>query len=129
MQKRNLFSVLFFLILLFLISIACKQSGEILTPAEATQRYEGTQAAGTGEIDSELEGVDFPNGSTAILTEQGLLVALYQQPSEKNPFSFATRGDQVEVVGSMEYEGEIWYKIESSAGDGWLPEGNLLPVE
>ena len=129
MERRNLFSILFILTLLFLISIACQQSGEIVSPAEATQRYDSTQSADTGDIVSVVEGVAFPVGSTAELSEQGLLVALYKDPSEKNPFSFATRGDTVEVIGSMEYEGEIWYKIKSSAGDGWLPETNLLPVE
>jgi hypothetical protein len=129
MGKRNFAISLFVLIFLFLISIACQQSGEIISPAEATQRYESTQAAEAGDFVEILEGATYPVGSAVELTEQGLLVALYKDPSDNNPFSFATRGDQVEVVGSMEYEGEIWYKVTSPAGDGWLPETNLLPVE
>lgn len=129
MERRNLLSIFLVLSLLFLISIACQQSGEIISPAEATQRYEATQAADTGDVVGEVEGAAFLVGSTAELTSEGYLVGMYKEVGARTAFSYATRGDQVTVVGSTELEGEIWYKIESTAGNGWLPESNLKEVE
>ncbi len=129
MDRRNLFSLLFAISLIFLVSLACRQSGEIITPAEATQRYEATQAADTGEIVSEVEGAGFPIGSTAELTSTGYLVGMFQQAGARTAFSYATRGDEVKIVGSLEVEGEIWYKIESGAGNGWVPESSVKAVE
>jgi len=105
--------------------MACKQSGEIITSAEATQRFEATQAAKTGDIISEVEGAAFKLGDSVILISEGYLVGLFQEAGNNNPFSFATRGDEVTVTSSIDIEGEIWYKIESTAGNGWLPETNL----
>ncbi len=129
MKRRNLLSILITLSLLFLISIACQQSGEIITPAVATQRYEATQVAIAGEVVGEIEGVAFPAGSTVELNSESFLVGLYKEAGGISTVTFASRGDQVTVMGSMELEGEIWYKIESSAGNGWIPEANLKEVE
>lgn len=129
MERRNLQSIFLVLSLLLLISIACQQSGEIISPAEATQRYEATQAADLGRVVGVVEGADFAPGSFAELTSTGYLVGLYKEPGARTAFSYATRGDQVTVVGSQELEGEIWYKIESMAGDGWLPGSYLKAVE
>jgi len=125
MKRNNLLILLTVVCVLFIFNMACKQSGEIITSAEATQRYEATQAADTGDVVVEVEGAAFKPGDSVILTSEGHLVGLYQEAGAKNPFSFATRGDTVTVTSSAENEGEIWYKIESSAGNGWLPETNL----
>lgn len=129
MDRRNLLSLLFVISLLFLVSLACQQSGEIVTPAEATQRYEATQAADTGEIVSEAEGAAFPVGGTIEFTSTGYLVGLYQEAGARTAFSYATRGDEATIVSSVELEGEIWYKIESGAGKGWVPESSVKAVE
>ena len=128
MERRNLTIILAVLSLLFVFSLACKQSGEIITPAEATQRYDATQAADTGDVVTSVEGADFAPGDKAILTSAGHLVGLYQQADGRTPFSYATRGDEVTVTSAVEIEGVIWYQIDSTAGDGWLPETNLDPV-
>ena len=125
MKKKNLLVILVVICALFLLSMACKQSGEIISSAEATQRYEATQAADTGDVIVEVEGAAFKPGDSAVLASEGHLVGLFKEAGDKNPFSFATRGDKVTVTSSAEHEGEIWYKIESSAGNGWLPETNL----
>ena len=129
MDRRNLLSLLFVISLLFLVSLACQQSGEIITPAEATQRYEATQAADTGDIVGEVEGAAFSAGDTAELTSTGYLVGMYKEAGARTAFSYATRGDEVTIVGSVELEGEIWYKIESGAGKGWVPEPSVKAVE
>lgn len=125
MKKRNLLIILAVFSLLFIFSIACKQSGEIISPAEATQRFDATQAARTGDVVIEAEGALFAPGDTAILASEGHLVGLYMEAGGKNPFSFATRGDEVNITSSIDIDGELWYKIESTAGNGWLPGTNL----
>ena len=129
MDKRNLFVILSVIGLLFVFSLACKQSGEIITSAEATQRYEATQAADTGDVVVQVEGAAFSPGDAATLTSEGHLVGMYSEAGGRTAFSFATRGDEVTVTSSVEIEGELWYKIDSTAGKGWLPATNLVPVE
>jgi hypothetical protein len=129
MKRRNILSLLVAINFLIILSLSCKQAGEIITPAEATQRFEATQAADTGEEVLEAEGAEFAVGSMVELASEGHLVGLYKDPSDKNPYTFATRGDEVNVVGSQEIEGDIWYKIESTAGNGWLPSANVEAIE
>jgi hypothetical protein len=129
MKRRNLQLVLFVMSVLFIFSLACKQSGEIVTPAEATQRFEATQAVKSGEVVNVVEGAEYSPGDEAILTSEGYLVGLFKEADGKNAYSYATRGDKVIVMGSIVIEGEFWYKIESTAGNGWLPASNLDPVE
>ena len=128
LKRKNLTLVLAALSLLFLLSLACKQSGEILTPAEATQRYEATQAAQSGDVVVEAEGAVYDPGDQAVLTSEGHLVGLYKEADARTPFSYATRGDEVMITSSVDIEGVIWYQIESTAGDGWLPGNNLEPL-
>jgi len=131
MKRRFEFVIPLIILLLFLFSLACKQSGEILTPAEATQRFESTQIAQSNadELVGDVEGASYSTGSTVELTGKGFLVGLYEEAGVGVPFSYASRGDQVPVIGSTEFEGEIWYKVETSAGNGWVPETLLLAVE
>lgn len=127
MERKNLFAILSVLSMLFIFSLACRQSGEILTSAEATQRAEATAAAQTGDIVVEAEGASFAPGDQAVLTSAGHLVGLFQQADGKNAYTYATRGDEVTITSSVDIEGVFWYKIESTAGNGWLPETNLEP--
>ncbi len=125
MKRKNLLVILAVVCVLFLFSMACKQSGEIISVAEATQRYEATQAAKPGDEIVEVEGATFVYGDLVNLTSEGHLVGLFREAGARTAFSYATRGDEVTVVSSVDVDGEIWYRIESTAGDGWLPETNL----
>jgi len=129
MKKSNFFLILGILCLLFIFSIACKQSGEIITPAEATQRYVETQAADIEDVAGDVTGAVFSPGATAQLTATAYLVGIFKNAGDNVAITYATRGDQVTVVGSIELGDEIWYKIETTAGDGWVPEENLEAVE
>lgn len=129
MKRSNLYSILGALCLLIIFSIACNQSGEIITPAEATQRYDEVQAADIGDVAGDVTGAVFSPGSTAKLTDSAYLVGLFKNAGDSVAITYATRGDQVTVVGSIEVGDEIWYKIETTAGSGWLPEENLEAVE
>lgn len=128
MKRRISLVILTVLSVLFLFSLACKQSGEIITPAEATQRFEATQAAEEDDEVTSVEGAEFAPGDQAVLTSEGHLVGLFKEADGRAPFSYATRGDEVTVTSAVEIEGVIWYQIDSTAGDGWLPESNLEPL-
>lgn len=129
MARRNTLVLLSIISLLLVLSLACKQAGEIITPAEATQRYEATQAASVEEVVGDAEGAEFLGGDSAKLVGQGYLVGLFNIVGETVAFSFATRGDTVTVIGSVVYEDGIWYKVQTLAGSGWLPAENLAPVQ
>ena len=125
MKRKNLLVILTVVCGLFLLSMACKQSGEIITSAEATQRYDATQAADPGDVIFELEGAEYALGDVVNLASEGHLVGLFREAGARTVFSYATRGDEVTIVSSVDFEGVTWYKIDSSAGDGWIPETNL----
>lgn len=125
MKRRNLLIILSVVSLLFIFSLACKQSGEIISPAEATQRYEATQAADPGDIVVQAEGAAFLPGDTATLSSEGHLVGLYKEAGAKNAYTYATKGDEVTITSSLDLEGVFWYRVDSPAGNGWLPETNL----
>ncbi len=129
MKNKRLNFILAAISALFILSVACKESGEIITPAEATQRYEATQSAGQSEVVGDAEGAEYLAGDEAILTGTAYLVGLYSNPGDVSAVSFATRGDTITVEGSMYYEGEIWYRVQTIAGSGWLPVENLKPLE
>ncbi len=129
MERKNLFIFLAVVSLLLVVSLACKQAGSIITPAEATQRYEATQEVLAGDVSGDAFGAQYLTGEEAVLTGDGYLVPLYQLVGDQFPVSNATRGDVVTILGSVNYEEEIWYKVESLGGDHWVPGSSLEPVE
>ncbi len=126
--KRSIY-ILAAVSLLIVVSLACQSAGEIISVAEATQRYEATQAVLSGNVSGDAEGALFTSGEKAFLIGDAYLIALYQQAGETVSISFATRGDEITILGSVLFEGEVWYKIESLAGSYWLPETSLEPPE
>lgn len=108
-----------------MITLACKQSGEIISPAQATQRYEATQAASSGEVSGDAEGAIYLAGSEVTLTSESYIVTLFTSPGVESATSFSTRGDIVTVIGSVVFDGTIWYKVEGYAGSGWLTDVNF----
>jgi hypothetical protein len=129
MKRKNLYTILAAVTALILLSLACNQAGEIITPAEATQNYVATKEASESGVVGDAEDADYPADSEAILTGVGYLVGLYSNPGDVSAVTFATRGDKVTVEGSQYLDDVIWYRVESSAGSGWVPAENLKPVE
>ena len=129
MAHKKISWALFPVLILFVISIACSQSGEIISPALATQHYEATQDAKSGDVSGDADGAAYLTGSKAILTSNSYLVGLFSIAGDKVAHTFATRSDEVMVLGSLDIDGTIWYKVETNAGDGWLPEVNLSETE
>lgn len=115
-----------FLGLLVIASLACGiQTGEILTPEEATARVEQTREARFSSDSSTQEG-GFQTDDTVVFTGEEYLIPMFQEPGgEGNPFSFAGRGDEGTVIGSRDVEGVRWYRVETSAGTGWVNQEHL----
>ncbi len=129
MRRRNATIILSILSLLIVFSIACKQSGAIISPAEATQRYEDELEAEAAIIVGDLVGATFSAGSNVELIDDAFLVGLFPEAGGQVASTYAARGEQVSITGSVDFEGVTWYKIETSAGNGWLPEENLKAIE
>ena len=107
--------------LLVLASLACGiETGQILTPEEATARVEQTREARfSTDISSEEGG--FQADDTVLFTGEEFLIPMFQEPGgEGNPFSFAGRGDEGTVIGSRDVDGTLWYRVETGAGTGWV---------
>jgi hypothetical protein len=111
--------------LMVLISLACTQSGEILTPAEATQRVQATEDAKIVEIDQQAETAELSNGDTFEFVGKGFLVSLYAEPGARTAYSHASRGDEGVVISSEVLDGVVWYQVDSGAGEGWVPEESV----
>jgi hypothetical protein len=125
MAHKNISWMALSSIFLLVITLACKQSGEIITPAQATQHYEATQAASSGEVSGDVEGAIYLAGSKVTLTAESYIVTLFSSPGVASATSFSTRGDEVTVIGSVVFDGTIWYKVEGYAGSGWLTDVNF----
>ena len=121
MKKNNAkFVLLLIFVVLFLTMIACKQSGDIVTVAEATQRSLPTATATAFVSENSLE-----IGTTVYLTGQGYLINLLDAPGSFRMVGGQERGTEVTIVQSTTIEGEIWYLVSAPTGEGWLPEENV----
>lgn len=124
--KRPGQSALFWLVaLLMLAGLACAQAGEVLTPAEATERAAGILPGSDREGSTAGE---FQVGDTAALTGRSFLVNIMDAPAGRIAAG-QERGVEVEVLQATEVEGEIWYQIQAPTGRGWVSADNLVPVE
>ncbi len=127
MKKTARLSLFLILTVLFLASLACKQSGEIITAAEATQRAIPTVTP-TQEI-LEAAGAEFSPGDEIIFSGKGFLVSVHAEPGNPAALSHAARGDTGTIISSQIYNDEIWYQVSSVAGDGWVPAESVAAPE
>lgn len=127
MKKTARISLFLMLGVLVLAGLACKQSGEIITSAEATQRAVPTVTP-TQEI-LEAEGAEFAPGDEIIFAGKGYLIAVHAEPGNPSALSHAARGDAGVIISSQLYKGEVWYQIDSVAGDGWVPAESIAAPE
>jgi hypothetical protein len=128
MKNTRILVFIAVVLLIIIASLACQQAGEIITPAEATARYEGTQSAAVSGVTGDAEGAEFLAGSEAALASQEFLINIVRNPGETDAFAYGYRGDKVTVEGSTNHEGEIWYLVDTFSGTGWVPAKNLAPV-
>ena len=120
-------SLLLFISFLVFVTLACNQSGDILTPEEATARaQEGIfRPSGGGESAVDAE---FAVGGSANVIGSSFLINILDTPGGRIVGSQG-RGSTVEILASAEFEGEIWYQVDSGIGNGWIKVENLEPIE
>jgi hypothetical protein len=118
-------AILWLVLPLILMVLACAQAGEILTPAEATERATG-QLPGSDREGSTAG--EFQVGDTAALTGRSFLVNIMDAPGGRIAAG-QERGVEVEILQATEVDGEIWYQIQAPTGTGWVSADNLEPVE
>ncbi|MCP4425365.1 MAG: hypothetical protein GY803_12790 [Chloroflexi bacterium] len=117
--------IIWFISLLLLLSLACAQSGEIISEAEATARADSPVVSSAGDS---AEAADFNVGDMVTLVGKGFLINLFDAPGGKISAG-QEKGAEVEILSSTAFEDEIWYQIKASTGDGWVKASNLEAVE
>lgn len=97
--------------------------------ADNLEPLEGGEAAEGEETDDDgaaAADADFAAGDTAYLVGTRFIVDYYDQPSpDARIISGQQRGAEVTVVEVSQASGGIWYRIDSAAGEGWVPAENL----
>jgi hypothetical protein len=118
------FSLLLALFALIASILACQQSGDIISDAEATARAMPTITPTSVVAENSLE-----KGSVAYLTGRTYLITIVDTPGSLRMIAGQERGVEVTVLDSTLFEDEIWYLIKAPTGDGWVPEENLTTEE
>lgn len=119
---------------LLLVSLAC-QTGEILTPAEATARAVEVRSVKIRTIKSatgtktkeELKGPQ--PGDTVELTGKGFMISLYQEPGATRIIAQQERGTNVVLKDRQDVNDETWYLIDAPTGLGWVKAENVKEIE
>jgi len=115
------------LIAILVATLACNRAGEVLTPEEATQRVETTRSAVlTPEV---AEDALFSVGASVEFIGEQFLIPLQEEPGPGVAESHVPRGEVGVVLGSELVEGEVWYLVDTSAGQGWILEESLQEAE
>ncbi|MGA9531481.1 MAG: hypothetical protein WBR18_02085 [Anaerolineales bacterium] len=111
---------------LLLSSLAC-ETGQILTPEEATQAAVATGEARVGAA-QQASNPDFEPGDLVTLTGQNFLIGLASEPGDTEMISHVSRGSQGTVKDARDVNGFAWYQVETEAGTGWV-NGKFLKPE
>ena len=114
--------------LLVLVTLACAQSGEILSSEDATaaaqEAINVARPVSGGDI--VIEGPQV--GAEALLAGKGLVVNLVEAPGGKISAG-AARGSTVTILDIAEHEDDFWYFVDSSGGEGWVRQENIEAIE
>ena len=125
---------------LILSSLACAQSGEILTPAQATARVGFSTATPTarqetpvatespspaGSIVEQGTTNQFPAGQEVFLVGKGYLINLVDTAGGIRIVGSQERGAKAIVLEVTELNGQTWVRIKASTGEGWVKADNL----
>jgi hypothetical protein len=113
-------------VVVLLAGLAC-ETGEILTPEEATQRAitAATQAIATGQAPTE-GGI--PIGEEVEFESTEFLVPLAAEPGDQIAAGHVSRDETATVLERTEIEGEIWYFLDTTGGNGWVPASLVRQV-
>lgn len=111
--------------LMLLVSLACSKSGQILTPEEATAVARGEPVGASGGI----EAGDFEVDEQVEFTSREFLIPIMREPGDTMSYSNAARGQRAVVKEAKDLEGDVWVRVESPAGNGWVEARFLKKLE
>ena len=111
------------LCLLALVSVAC-ETGEILTPAEATARVEQSKEAERRPAESSVTEGPQP-GETVYMVGTAFLLNVYNEPDGNRIVANQQRGAEVTILEVERVDDELWYRIKGPGGEGWAPSENI----
>jgi len=123
--------LLLFLIasIILLAGVAC-QTGEVITPAEATARAVEARSVKTKKTATpggKTEGGAnvIPSGSKATLVGKAYLVNIYKEAGSTRILTQQEKGVEVVVQDAQHIGDETWYLIQAPAGQGWVKAESL----
>lgn len=129
-RKLNPKLLLFIIVgIIILAGVAC-QSGEVISPEEATARAKESRAVvvkktATPGGTSHTGGDVIPSGSKATLVGKAYLINIYKEAGSTRILSQQEKGVEVEVQDVTNVNDETWYLIKAPAGQGWVKAENL----
>jgi hypothetical protein len=118
-EKRSFFLLMVVIAVMFVSTLACSQSGRLITSAEATE-----MAQPTGIPTGQIQG-GFQIGEIVYLTNRSFLVSLMDEPGGRRMIAGQERGAQVEILQAVPVDGKLWYFVKAPTGQGWVPEDNV----
>ncbi len=126
-KKTARISLFLVLVALFMATLACEQSGEIVPDAEATRRAIPTIAPTQDKQDT----VDskFKEGDEVLFVGKGYLIPFYGKAGDTLVISHAARNDKGVILSTTLFEDVFWYEVKSVAGTGWISEEFLQTPE
>ncbi len=134
-KKLNPKLLLFMIVgIIILAGVAC-QTGEVITPAEATARAREARSVvlkktATPGGKTDVGGDVIPAGAKATLVGKAYLVNIYKEAGSTRILTQQEKGVEVEVQDVTKIGDELWYLIKAPAGQGWVKAENLsLPKE
>lgn len=129
-MKRHPKLLLFLIVgIIILAGVAC-QSGEVISPAEATARAKSARAVVVkktatpgGKTESGADVI--PAGAKAILVGKAYLVNIYKEPGSTRILTQQEKGVEVIVQDTQVIDSATWYLIKAPAGQGWVKAESL----
>ena len=126
-KKTARISLFLVLLALFVATLACEQSGEIVPDAEATRRAIPTVTP-TQDM-QDVVAAKFVEGDDVVFVGKGYLVPIFKKAGDTLVISHAARNDPGVILNVTLFEDEIWYEVKSVAGTGWISEEFLHAPE
>ncbi len=133
-KKLNPKLLLFLIVgIIIMAAVAC-QTGEVITPAEATARAKESRAIVTKKTatpggKTEAGGDVIPSGTKATLVGKAYLVNIYKEAGSTRILTQQEKGVEVVIQDVTHVGDETWYLVEAPAGQGWVKAENLEVAE
>jgi len=132
-KKLNPKLILFLIASIILLAGVACQTGEVITPAEATARAVEARSVKTkktatpgGKTEGGADVI--PSGSKATLVGKAFLINIYKEAGSTRILTQQEKGVEVAVQDVQHIGDETWYLIKAPAGQGWVKAENLQAI-